>query len=155
MRQQVGTVFLLTSLLLAPTLAADTGTSSASSSAVLESSTKAKKVDDPPPIAVTGVQEDGFEGTCSLRVINEGEGRKGVRGTFDAILVDATTGTTLSDLGRRKGKTNKDGVLTVSYSIPRMANFAVLAAMVVELDIAGGKKITSFDFACQLVDETI
>lgn len=136
-------------------LSADTGTATAGSSAVFAEATKAKRITDPPPQVVVGVLEDALDGSCSLHATDESGGRKGVKGTFDAVVIDANTGTMISDLGRKKGKTNKEGLLTVDFPVPRIANFAVQAAMVVGLNLGGGKKITQFEFSCQLVDDTL
>lgn len=154
MKRLCATMLLALSLGLGSELVAATGAASAASGAVLGDATKAKKVPDPPPLVVVGVQEDGLRGSCTLVAKRDGDPRKGVRGSFEATLIDINSGTTLSDLGRKKGRTNKEGVLTVSYPIPRMADFAVQAAMVVELNLAGGKKITLFDYSCELVDDT-
>jgi hypothetical protein len=154
LRPTTSTTLLLLLLPIAA-LRADTGTATASTSALLEGSTKAKRVDDPPLLAVAGVQEDGLTGSCSLYALNQSSPRKGVKGTFDAVLIDANTGSTVADLGRKKGKTNKNGELTVDYPIPRSGSFAQLVAMVVELNLGGGKKITDYEFSCQLVDETL
>lgn len=135
-------------------LSAAVGTATASNTSIFAEAIKAKKVTDPPPLAVVGVQEDGLSGRCSLRAALAGSGRKGVRGTFDAVLIDGNTGNMISDLGRRTGKTKKDGLLTVDYPVPRMADFAVQAAMLVDLNVAGGKKVTELEFSCELIDVT-
>ena len=133
---------------------ADTGTGSASTGAVLAEATKAKGLTDPPPLAVVGILRDGLSGSCSLLAKNGGEPRKGVKGSFQAVLIDGNTGTQLANLGRKKGRTNKDGVLSVQYPVPRIGDFSVQTAMVVELNLSGGKKVTEYEFACDLVDET-
>lgn len=154
MRTPIATALLALSFgSLSPVLA-DTGTASASSSAVLESPTKAKRLTDPPPLAVVGVLEDGLSGSCTLSASNNGAARKGVKGTFEAVLIDGDTGNTIANLGRKSGRTGRNGELTVSFPVASIQGPGIQAAMLVEMGFAGGKKLSEYEFACSLVDET-
>lgn len=135
-------------------LAADTGTAVASTGAVLEASTKARSVADPPPVAAVAVLEDGLSGSCTLRVADQGEARKGVKATFTAELIDGNTGNVFIDLGKKRGRTGRDGILTLDYPILRAANFAIQVALLVRVNLAGGKRLSEFEFSCSLIDET-
>jgi hypothetical protein len=121
---------------------------------VLEGSVKAKRVADPPPLAVVGVLEDALSGSCTLSASNNGAARKGVKGTFEAILIDGDTGNTIANLGRKAGKTGRNGELTVSFPVASIGGPGIQVAMLVELNLAGGKKLSEYEFACSLVDET-
>ena len=153
MRRTAGTMILV--FLAAVTVAgADSLTSRGSSNVLLDAPTKAKRVDADFLVAVASVLEDELAGSCTLEATLGGDPRKGVKGTFDAVLVDAITGNTISVLAHQSGKTKKDGTLTVDYPIPRRANFAQLVALVVDVSLRGGKKLTGAELSCTLVDET-
>ncbi len=146
---------LLFVLLLVPTLGfAHDATSTATSDILVDTPTKAKRVDDPGPVAPVGVLEDALDGSCTLVARNRGIGRKGVKGSFRALLVDALTLNTIRDLGTASGKTNKEGVLTVQFPVAPAGGFSQLVGLATELDLKGGKKITSATFSCTLVDQT-
>lgn len=148
------TAVVLLALSFGPLASADTGTASASGGVVLENPTKAKRVADPPPLAVVGILEDGLSGSCTLSASNNGVARKGVKGTFEAILIDGDSGNTIANLGRRAGKTGRDGELTVSFPVASIGGAGIQVAMLVELNLAGGKKLSEYEFGCLLVDAT-
>ncbi len=154
------TILRLTTLVLALIavglpLAADTGTNTAASTIVLEEETKVKKLDDLAPVIAGGILEDAMQGSCMLQALKaDGSGRKGVKGTVSASLVDVNTFFEIEVLAPQTAKTGKDGSVTFDYPVPQRANFAQQVALFAQLDLKGGKKVGLVTFSCSMVDPT-
>lgn len=89
----------------------------------------------------------GFERTlrCATEVRDGGVGRKGVKVTLDAEIVDLD-GNTLLDLPRRRGRSNNAGYRTVDFTLPPSipADFGV----VVDGGLGGKKQIDTRRTSC-------
>ncbi len=135
-------------------LGADTGTNNAASTVTHDQETKAKDVEEPGPVVVGGILEDELSATCAIDALVSSEPRKGVKGTVSARLVDANTYAEIEVFEDQTAKTNKNGIVTFDYPIPRRAGFAQQVALVAELNLKGNKKLTAVTFWCSLLDAT-
>lgn len=134
--------------------AADTAASSATSSVVLEEQAKARRIADPDPLVVVNILEDPLQGSCRLYARQGAKDRKGVKGIFEAALIDANTLLPIGEFDRFKGRTDRNGELVADFAIPQQGNFAQQVALVASVNVAGGKKVTEVHFTCELVDPT-
>ena len=149
------TILLATLVAAVPPLAADTGINTADSTIVLEEEAKVRKLDDPAPVIVGGILEDGMQGSCVLEATKgDGSPRKGVKGTIAASLIDVNTFFEIEVLEPQTAKTGKDGMVTFDYPVPQRANFAQQVALFAQVDLKGGKKAARVSFSCAMVDAT-
>lgn len=145
------TLILLAAAYVAPLAAATTST--ATSNVGTPTSTKARKLQNPSALAPTGfLGAGGLTGRCTVHAMHRGSERKGVKATFQAEVIDVVTGATVQSYADVKGRTKKNGEISVDYPVRSTAFGTRTVAFAATVDIGGGKKVTDIKFTCSLSD---
>ena len=110
--------------------------------------TKAKRLEDPGTVSVAGPVDGSAEATCTLRAWNGNGPRKGLKGTLTARVIDLAAGVEVQQFAPRRLRTKRNGEATLAYSVDGAGQGAVLAVLIVEVDLRGGKRVTKASLTC-------
>lgn len=144
---------LLCFLFAGPAIAGDQFTGVGAEGVQLEDKAKAARKFDPFSLVwLIGPTDDPSGETkvrCIVETDREGDGRKGVKVTFDPTFLNAGDGTVLTDPDPVEVTTDRGGFAGVTFDLPAH-EIAQIAGIVATPD--GKQKITSLQAACTAVD---